>query len=184
MIHLYEILDRTNCNITEGSDYLWPCFGPRARGLDFLHTDSDGTEINVYAVFDQLTKQVYELDFSIYEGDSCYSRVWVDPEYRKAYKKEVKKREKELGYKLDNGKMIKSQNKILSIINNKYPKYYVLSSMDLELDDDVWDGLARAAHARNITVNSLVHEALTTLAAEKKWDISQPASNCTPAATS
>lgn len=181
MIHLTEVLSRTNCNITEGSEYMWPCFGERVRALDFLHHTEDGVEIDVYAVFDPLTQQVFELEFSIYEDDHVYSRLWVDPAFRKAYKTEVKKREKELGYSIEQGKYVKSQKKILSIIDKKYPKKYKLTETQMELDDDVWISLAHMANDRNITITSLLHEALTVLVAEKTTVFSQPVSDCIPA---
>lgn len=83
MITLKQITEACEYRICGGDDYLWNCYGPNARHLDF--NDRDGTEC-VGIIFDTKTQVVYEIGVSVPGYDQAFG--WHNPDYLEAYIKE------------------------------------------------------------------------------------------------
>lgn len=84
MFKLNEFLKLCNYQITEGSQYLWSCYGPDAYCLDSWIGGNNGYTLSV--VFDKKTQFVYELQLNHF-GDQIAYR-WIAPEYEKAFRTE------------------------------------------------------------------------------------------------
>lgn len=78
--------------IDDGSEFLWKCYGPAARFLDF-QDDGDEPSWQVTLVFDTTTTRVLEV--SAYREDDLKPWQpwrWIDPEYRSAHLEECEDR--------------------------------------------------------------------------------------------
>lgn len=144
--------------ITDGSEFLWKCFGPNARFLD-----SSDDHFHVSAVFDTQTQQIYEISISeTYEGELRYR--WIDLEYLDAYKEEATQRNikwDEFGEDL-NWHMTDDFDDIIDKVA-KIPKgeeYDPRVVLTLDLDDDVKEMLETAAALRGISIDQFVELAL------------------------
>jgi hypothetical protein len=84
---LMQIIEATGARITGGSEYLWNCYGPNARFLDFA--DQDHTEC-ASVVFDSKTQQVYQLEMHVLGYDQAFA--WRNPSYESAYQAECAER--------------------------------------------------------------------------------------------
>lgn len=73
---LDSYLAQVQYKITDGSKFMWDCYGPNAWSIEAPNTD---------AVFDRVTHMVYEV--SVTSGDgTCYK--WVDPDWVDKYVQE------------------------------------------------------------------------------------------------
>lgn len=76
-----EMIVAADYKISEGSEYLWKCYGPNARFLDFK---SEEFEIEADMVFDSKNQTVYSA--CLFLKDKCYR--WMNPDFIKAFKEE------------------------------------------------------------------------------------------------
>lgn len=152
--------------ITDGSEFLWQCFGPDARFLD-----SSDDIFHISAVFDTKTQRVYEVSISeTYGGDLRYR--WIDMEYLDAYKSEAKQRNvkwdeftEELNWHMtdDFDDIIDKVTKIPK--GEEYDPRVVLV---LELEDDVKEMIETAAALRGVSIDQFVEEALKAVIAKEE----------------
>lgn len=56
MITLKEFMELVDYRITEGSDYMWSCYGPNAHRLDSWNGDHDGHSVSI--IFDTQSQNV------------------------------------------------------------------------------------------------------------------------------
>lgn len=84
MLTLKEWMELVDYKITEGSEYLWNCFGSNAYNLTSWSRDHDGYSFNI--IFDTVTQVVYSVEACDYKNDRAY-RI-INPDYQKAYKDE------------------------------------------------------------------------------------------------
>ena len=82
-----DIVLITDARISGGSEYMWACYGPHARYLDF--SDRDGTEC-VSVVFDCKTHEVYQVDMHVPGYEQGF--VWRNPDHESRYLEECKSR--------------------------------------------------------------------------------------------
>jgi len=83
MLTIKDYMKIIDYKITEGSEYVWSCFG-EARSLDSW--DSDGTKNNITCVFSPVDQTVFEMEAWDNVNDRVYR--WVNPEFLDAYKQE------------------------------------------------------------------------------------------------
>ena len=81
MSKFQEIISAAQFKISGGSEYLWSCYGPHARYLDFT---SDEFDFDMSLVFDSVNQEVYES--SLYINGSAFR--WQNPEFITQYKQE------------------------------------------------------------------------------------------------
>lgn len=84
---LADINEALNHQIIEGSAYLWSCYGPNARYLDYTIR---GLDVTGCVIYDTQTQEVYEA--SLCDGPIDRAYRWSNPDYYKAHAKEAKKR--------------------------------------------------------------------------------------------
>jgi hypothetical protein len=84
---LMDIVIACDARICGGSDYLWSCYGPDSRYLDF--SDRDGEEC-VSLVFDTKTHQVYQVDMHVPGYEQGF--VWRNADFEKPYMDECQQR--------------------------------------------------------------------------------------------
>ena len=86
MITLRDFMEVTDYKITEGSDFLWSCYGTNVHRLDSWNQDQDGHTVNI--VFDTTTQEVYEMGVCDYSNNRAYR--WMNPAYIEVYRDEAK----------------------------------------------------------------------------------------------
>ena len=85
MIDLPDFLECIQFKITEGSQFMWNCFGPNA-----FHYDHDADDYALTAVFDTETREVYEVQVFDYLNNRAYRVIHCC--YIEAFLKECKTR--------------------------------------------------------------------------------------------
>ena len=163
---LAAYMNAIDYKVTDGSEFLWDCFGPNARFLD--RSDDD---YHVSAVFDNRTHQVYEVSISsTYDGDVRYR--WIDLNFINDYKAEAENKGTRWDQFCDdmNWHLTDTYEDILDkvecILNGReYDKRVVLS---LEFDDDVKEMIQQAADIQGITIDEFIERALKAVIEEEK----------------
>lgn len=144
--------------ITDGDNFLWKCFGPNARFLESLDGD-----FHVSAVFDTVTRRIYEASISsTYSGDIGYR--WIDMDYIEAYKEEAASRNVDWMQLCDDKRWAMTDDfddiidKITKITRGE--EYDPRVILYLELDDDVKEMVENAATLLGISIEEFVERAL------------------------
>jgi hypothetical protein len=157
MITLKEFFEVTNYRISEGSDYLWECYGSNAYRLDAWNGDQNGHSHSI--VFDTKTQEVYEVTSYDYRNSRAYRLL--NPNFVKKHKKESKRRDVNFDEAWDEVNYIDLEvdddwiQKALSIEAGEVD-YDTRVSVPLTLDRDQMYELMSMAHERDMTLNQLV----------------------------
>lgn len=85
---LTDFLKLINYQITEGSRYLWECYGKNAYYWDYWSDESWHYLKGYSVVFDTYTQELFEI--SSYVGNDTH--VYRNPKYQEAYTQECIKR--------------------------------------------------------------------------------------------
>ena len=76
MITLKEWMEVVDYRITEGSNYLWDCYGPNSYSLDSWDGEHDGRSFSI--IFDTKTHVVYEVQAHDFKNQRAYRLVNED----------------------------------------------------------------------------------------------------------
>lgn len=168
MITIKDFMETINYKITEGSEYLWQCFGPNCYRLDSWsgalndHKDDDYT---ISVLFDTENQIVYQIEAHDYKNNRSYR--WTNPGFQEEFKKEVQEKlqDKDRDFAYDNVKFTELEveedflKKAKAIVEGK--NYDTRVSVPIELDDDELFRLMKSAHEQDITLNQLVENILS-----------------------
>lgn len=160
MISLKDWMNCVNYRISEGSQYLWKCYGDHAHSLTAWDNDPDGVSASV--VFDTQTQEVYEAAVYDYARNVAYRLI--SPEYRDRYEQEANRRGVSAANAWDEVDYVDLETdedfleKCKAIMN--YAEYDSRVQIPLEMDQDDLFNLMKLAHERDITLNQLVVELL------------------------
>lgn len=156
MITLEDFLKSIDFHITEGSEYLWQCFGPDSYELSSWNKNEN--QNTVCAVFDRKTKVVYTMEAWDYNNRKTYR--WIHPDYVDAVKSEYAARNLNFKESIDNEQFIDIDvpEDILEkaeAISDGQP-YDERVQVVLNLPDDELFMLMTMAHEKDITLNQMV----------------------------
>ena len=163
-----EWMELIGYRITEGSDYMWSCYGSDAHALDSWNGEQDGHSFTV--IFDTKDQTVYEVQAHDYVHNRAYRMI--NPDFQKKYKKEAKHRDIDKNNAWDDVNYIDLEvdddfiQKCLAIQAGE--DYDTKVSVPLELEDDKMFELMRMAHEQDITLNQLVENILRNMIAQKE----------------
>ncbi len=154
-------MESVNYRITEGSEYLWDCFGPDAYRLESWNGDHDGHTVGI--LFDTKTQTVYQMEAHDYTNRRSYR--WTHPDYIEDFKKEVDKKigkKEDMAYddvkftELDvHEDMLTKANAIV-----RGEEYDTRVTVPVDLNDDELFTLMKLAHERDVTLNKLIEDIL------------------------
>ena len=167
MITMKEWMELVDYRITEGSNYMWQCYGSNAYALDSWNGEQDGHSFTV--IFDTKDQTVYEVQAHDYVHNRAYRMI--NPDFQKKAKKEARKRNSDKDNAWDDVNYIDLEvdddfiQKCLSIKAGE--NYDTRVSVPLELDDDQLFELMRIAHEQDITLNYLVENILRNVIAKE-----------------
>jgi hypothetical protein len=168
MITMKEWTELVGYRITEGSDYMWQCYGSNAYTLDSWNGEQDGHSFTI--IFDTRDQTVYEVQAHDYVHDRAYRMI--NEEFQKKNRKEAKKRDVDKDNAWDDVNYIDLEvdddfiQKCLAIQAGE--DYDVRVSVPLELEDNQMLELMSMAHEQDITLNQLVENILRNVIAEKE----------------
>jgi hypothetical protein len=160
MITLKDYMECISYRITEGSEYMWNCYGPDAYSLDSGSNYGDNT---VSVVFDKTTQEVYQMEAWDYANRRSYR--WINPAYIDAIKAESKKRNIIFEQSIDDEKFIDIDSvkdmleKATAISNGE--EYDTRVTIELNFDDDELFLMMKMAHEMDISFNKFVEHILT-----------------------
>ena len=160
MITMKEWMELVGYRITEGSDYMWQCYGSNAYALDSWNGEQDGHSFTV--IFDTKDQTVYEVQAHDYVHDRAYRMINED--FRKKNKKEAKKRDIDKNNAWDDVDYVDIEvdddffQKCLAIKAGE--DYDTRVSVPMDFSDEELLTYMKLAHDLDITLNQLVERAL------------------------
>lgn len=160
MITLKEWMEVVDYRITEGSNYLWDCYGPDSYSLDSWNGVHDGHSFSI--IFDTKTQEVYEVQSHDYKNSRAYRLcnpktylgMEIEAGNRGVNKKEAWENVDYVDLESDDDWIQKG----LAIAAGE--DYDTRVTIPLELDDVDLLTLMKMAHARDLTFNEFVEDVL------------------------
>jgi hypothetical protein len=160
MITLKEFMEVIDYRITEGSNYLWDCYGPNSYSLDSWDGNHDGKSFSI--IFDTKTQVVYEVQAHDFKNQRAYRLCNPDTQLgmeieagnRGVNKKEAWENVDYVDLDVDDDWM----QKALAIAADE--DYDTRVTVPLELDDTEMFTLMKMAHERDLTLNEFVEDIL------------------------
>ena len=155
-----EWMELVDYRITEGSDYMWQCYGSNAYALDSWNGEQDGHSFTV--IFDTRDQTVYEVQAHDYVHNRAYRMINED--FQKKNSKEAKKRDIDKDNAWDDVNYVDIEvdddfiQKCLAIRAGE--DYDTRVSVPMEFSDEELLTYMKLAHERDITFNQLVEQAL------------------------
>lgn len=160
-MHLSQVNESLNHQITGGSEYQWDCYGFNVRYLDY---ESEYAHASV--LFDTLTQEVYEANVTS-KDESIKPYRWLNPKTKQKYLDEAERRGIDPYNAWDdiNWVDLETEDDFLSKAECIFDgeEFDERVTMPLELDKDEIFRLMELAHQRDITLNQLVEDIL--------WDV-------------
>ena len=162
MITLKQFLEAIQYKITEGSEYLWKCYGESAYSIDYWNGKFDDS-VSASCIFDTKTQQVYEVQG--WDEKAGVEYRWINPDYIKQVKKEFKAKKIDFTQSIDERKFtdLDVEDDILAKITGmvagiEYDKRIVVP---LDLTEDEEYTLMKMAHKADMSLNKFVEYILT-----------------------
>lgn len=154
MVTIKTFLEAVKYRITDGSNYLWHCFGPTVFQIDSENTN--GSVIT--AVYNYETCQVFEMQ--AWDEKNSRQYRWVDPDYLIAVNEECVNRAVSFSASIDTNTFVDLESfedfleKAQAIANGV--EYDLRVSIPIELPESELFVLMKLAHERDITLNELI----------------------------
>jgi hypothetical protein len=161
MITLKEWMEVVDYRITEGSNYLWECYGTDAYRLDAWNGEQDGHSHSI--VFDTKTQEVYEVTSYDYRNNRAYRLM--NPEFVELHKAEARRHQvnereawDEVNY--TDLEVVDDWIEKARAIEAGEVDYDERVRVPLDLEDEHLFELMKLAHEQDITLNQLVENVL------------------------
>ena len=168
MITVKEFMEIIDYKITEGSQYMWNCYGSNAYRLDSWNGHQDGHSVSI--IFDTNTQEVYEVSAYDYRNNRAYRLI--NPDYKAEHDLEAEGRNILGNQAWDDVDYVDLDvdddfiQKAIAIVAEE--EYDTRVQMQVEFSDDELLQYMKLAHDRDITFNQLVEEALRFAIEEHK----------------
>jgi hypothetical protein len=155
-----EWMELVDYKITEGSDYMWSCYGPNAYTLDSWNGEQDGYSFSI--VFSTKTQKVYEVSMCDYTNDRAYRMI--NPKNVEKHRKESEHRSV-----LENQAWDDVNYVDLDVVDDFIQKALAIRAgepydtrvlVPVDFTDEELLTYMKIAHERDITFNQLVEDAL------------------------
>jgi len=167
MLTLKQWMEAVDYRISEGSDYLWNCYGRSAYRMDSWNGEHDGYSFSI--VFDTKTQVVYESTAYDYKRNRAYRLMNSD--YVKQHQLEVKEKgQSDTAWELEDGTPLPYID--LETVEDYLDKCHAIQTGEdydtrIEIPLDIPDKdllyYMKAAHKLDITFNEFVNRALREL---------------------
>jgi hypothetical protein len=160
MITIKEFMEIVDYRITEGSDYMWQCYGSNAYRLDSWNQSQEGHTVSI--IFDTRTQEVYEVSAYDYRNNRAYRLI--NPDYKFAHDDEASGRGVDIDQAWDDVNYVDLETdddfiqKALSIVAEE--DYDTRVSVPVDFTDEELLTYMKMAHDRDMTFNAFVEMAL------------------------
>jgi hypothetical protein len=167
MITIKQFFETIDYKISEGSEYLWSCFGTNCRSVGYWNDLHDGVSFD--CLYDTKTQTVYQVQAHDYANQRSYR--WTHPDYVQAYRAEAEERGADVKEAYDDVNYTDLElaedwlDKAGKIFRGE--EYSTKVSVPLDISDSVLFAMMKQAHERDITLNQLVEEILWTVIDKK-----------------
>jgi hypothetical protein len=168
MITIKEFMEIVDYRITEGSDYMWQCYGSNAYRLDSWNQSQEGHTISI--IFDTRTQEVYEVSAYDYRNNRAYRLI--NPDYKFAHDDEASGRGVDMNQAWDDVNYVDLDvdddfiQKALAIVAEE--DYDTRVSVPVDFTDEELLTYMKMAHDRDMTFNAFVEMALRAAIDEYK----------------
>ena len=162
MITIKEFMEVIDYRITEGSEYMWSCYGSNAYRLDSWNGVHGKGGYSFSIVFSTKTQKVYEVSAYDYTNDRAYRMI--NPKNQEKHRKEALARDVNLDQAWDDVNYIDLEvdddfiQKCLSIKAGE--DYDTRVSVPVDFTDEELLTYMTMAHERDMTFNQFVEQAL------------------------
>jgi hypothetical protein len=163
MITIKDFMEAIQYKPTEGSEFLWTCYGPGAYSLDYWNGVHDGG-VSVTMVFDTGNQTVYEMQAWDYSAERSYR--WIHPDYVKAIERESEMRGVVFEESIDGQHFIDLEvpadilEKATAMVAGvEYDKRVMIS---IELSSEEETQIMRLAHEADMSLNQFMEFILRT----------------------
>lgn len=160
MLNLKDWMELVDYRITEGSEYLWHCYGFDTYQLDSWNGVTDGHGFSV--IFDTKTQEVYEVQAHDYKNNRAYRLI--NPNFAPQRMKECVDRNAPINEAWDEVDYVDLETdddfvqKATAIREGK--DYDTRVSMPIDFTDSELLKYMKLAHERDMTFNQFIEEAL------------------------
>jgi hypothetical protein len=162
MITIKEFMEVIDYRITEGSEYMWGCYGSNAYRLDSWNGVHGKGGYSFSIVFSTKTQKVYEVSAYDYTNDRAYRMI--NPKNQEKHRKEALARDVNLDQAWDDVNYVDLEvdddfiQKCLSIKAGE--DYDTRVSVPVDFTDEELLSYMTMAHERDMTFNQFVEQAL------------------------
>ena len=162
MITIKEFMEVIDYRITEGSEYMWSCYGSNAYRLDSWNGVHGKGGYSFSIVFSTKTQKVYEVSAYDYTNDRAYRMI--NPKNQEKHRKEALARDVNFDEAWDNVNYVDLEvdddfiQKCLSIKAGE--DYDTRVSVPVDFTDEELLTYMTMAHERDMTFNQFVEQAL------------------------
>jgi hypothetical protein len=156
MITLKDFMETVDYKITEGSEYMWECYGDHAYRLDSWNQEQDGHSVSI--VFDTQTHVVYEASAYDYKRNRAYRLI--NPDFKFGHDDEAQSRDVDADQAWDDVNYVDLETdedfltKARAIVSDE--DYDTRVDVPIDLDRETLFGLMQMAHEQDITFNQLI----------------------------
>lgn len=165
MITLKEWMELVNYRITDGSTYMWNCYGTDSHALESWNGHYGDGGFSFGIVYDTYTQTVYEVTACDYGRNRAY-RI-INPDYKPAHDAEAKTKSVSLYQAWDDVDYIdlNSDEDFLSKARaiQAGEDYDTRVTVAVDFTDEELLKYMKLAHERNITFNQFIECALQSL---------------------
>jgi len=162
MITLKDFMEAIQYKITEGSEYMWTCYGPNARSMDYWNGETGEAGRTVTIIFDTETQFVYQMEAWDQSTDAAYR--WIHPDFIEAVRAEAERRDVDFEESFDGNKFtdLEVEADILEkaaamVAGEEYDKRIMVT---LTLGYDEEHQLMELAHEADMSLNQFVEQIL------------------------
>ncbi len=162
MITMKEWMELIDYKITEGSDYMWNCYGPNSYRLDSWNRIHGAGGFSFSIIFSTKSQKVYEVSVYDYTNERAYRMI--NPKFVEKHRKEALERDVNFNEAWDDVNYID-----LEVVDDFIQKclaikvgedYDTRVQVPVDFSDEELLQYMKLAHERDMTFNELVEEAL------------------------
>jgi hypothetical protein len=160
VITLKEWMEVVEYRVTEGSAFMWHCYGDNAYSLDSWNGEQDGNSFTI--IFDTKTQVVYEVQSHDYRNQRAYRLV--NPLFKDQRNVESANRNVSLDEAWDDVDYVDLEadddwiQKALAIVAGE--DYDTRVSIPIDLPEEELMVLFKMAHDRDMTFNDFIEQVL------------------------
>lgn len=161
-LKLKDFLEVIDFRVTEGTEYLWKCYGENVMSLDHWNGKHGPEGLSIHCVFDTETTQVYEMQAWDYRHNREYR--WIDPEYAADHNALANSLGVDAEQSFDDRKFIDLEvaedilEKATAIFKGLEYDSRIIVPLDLTVQEELM--LMRAAHRADMSVNDYIEDIL------------------------